>query len=72
MYQLRVSKRNTANLTPIEAHFGRKANTPLSNISKVSKSSNFLNENILNYYLDADTVPVDDYLIDKSDDRSYE
>ena len=64
VYQLRICKQKTTNVTPFQAHFGRKSNTPLSNISTVPKSSNLSYENILYHYLDADTVPVEDYLDD--------
>ena len=62
VYQLRICKQKTTNVTPFQAHFGRKPNTPLSNISTTPKSSNLSYENILHHYLDADTVPVEDYL----------
>ena len=62
VYQLRICKQKTANVTPFQAHFGRKPNTPLSNNSTIPKSSNLSCENILHHYLDADTVPVDDYI----------
>ena len=62
VYQLRICKQKTTNVTPFQAHFGRKPNTPLSNISTVPKSSNLSYEDILHHYLDADTVPVEDYL----------
>ena len=64
MYQLRICKQKTTNVTPFQAHFGCKPNTPLSNIGAKPKSSNLSYENILNHYLDADTVPVEDYLDD--------
>ena len=64
VYQLRIFKQKTINVTPFQAHFGRKPNTPLSNISTIPKSSNFPYENILQQYLDADPVPVEDYLDD--------
>ena len=64
VYQLRICKQKTTNVTPFQAHFGRKPNTPLSNISITPKSSNLSYENILYHYLDADTVPVEDYLDD--------
>ena len=50
------------NVTPFQAHFGRKPNTPLSKIWTIPKSSNLSYENILHHYLDADTVTVEDYL----------
>ena len=62
VYQLRICKQKTTNVTPFQAHFGRKPNTPLSNLSTTPKSSNLSYENILHHYLDADTVPVEDYL----------
>ena len=62
IYQLRICKQKTTNVTPFQAHFGRKPNTPLSNISTIPKSSNLSHENILHHYLDADNVPVEDYL----------
>ena len=62
VYQLRICKckQKTTNVTPFQAHFGRKPKTPLSNISTTPKSSNLSYENILNHYLDADTVPAED------------
>ena len=62
IYQLRICKQKTTNVTPFQAHFGRKPNTPLSNISTLPKSSNLSYENILQHYLDADNVPAEDYL----------
>ena len=62
VYQLRICKQKTTNVTPFQAQFGRKPNTPLSNISTAPKSSNLSYEDILHHYLDADTVPVEDYL----------
>ena len=64
VYQLSICKQKTTNVTPFQEHFGRKPNTPLSNISTKPKSSNLSYENILHHYLDADTIPVEDYLDD--------
>ena len=47
VYQLRICKQKTTNVTSFQAHFGRKPNTPLSNISTVPKSSNLSYENTL-------------------------
>ena len=60
VYQLRICKQKTTNVTPFQAHFGRKPNTPSSNISTIPKSSNLSYENILHHYIDADTVPVEE------------
>ena len=62
--QLRICKQKPTIVAPFQAHFGRKPNTPLRNNSTVPKSSNLSYENILHHYLDADTVPVEDYLDD--------
>ena len=62
VYQLRICKQKTTKVTPFQAHFGGKPNTPLSNISTRPKSSNLSYENILHHYLDADNVLLEDYL----------
>ena len=49
--QLRISKQKTINTTPFEAHFGRKCNTPISNITTKPNSKNLNYNAILNYYL---------------------
>ena len=49
VYQLRICKQKTANVTPFQAHFGRKPNTPLSKISTIPKSSNLSYESILHH-----------------------
>ena len=59
---LRLTKQKTTKITPFEAHFGRPANTPLRNISTTPSSLNLTCEKIINHYLDADTVPADDFL----------
>ena len=48
IYQLRICRRKTIIVSPFEAHFGRKANTPLSNISTKPDPSRVTNKNILN------------------------
>ena len=59
---LRLTKQKTTKITPFEAHFGRPADTPLRNISTLPSSLNLAYEKIINHYLDADTVPADDFL----------
>ena len=59
---LRLTKQKTTKITPFEAHFGCPANTPLRNISTTSSSLNLTYEKIINHYLDADTVPADEFL----------
>ena len=57
VYQLRICKQETTNVTPFQAHLRRKPLTPLNNKSTSTKPSNVLYQNFLNHYLDADTVP---------------
>ena len=64
VYQLRICKQKNLNVTSFQARLGRKLNTRLSNISTTPKSSNLSYENRLNPYLDADTIPVENYLDD--------
>ena len=65
----------TTKLSPFESHFGRKANTPLSNISTKPNSSDLKYEKILNHYLDEETVTPNELLHeehwgnDRSDDE---
>ena len=54
----------TPNITPFQAHFGRKPNTPLGNIYTSPDSTILSYEQISNLYLDRDRVPVADYLDD--------
>ena len=50
--------------TPFEAHFGRKLNTPLSVIVTRPNLSNLTYKNIINRYLDEDTVMPEEILPD--------
>ena len=59
---LRLTRQKTTQITPFEAHFGRPANAPLRNISTNPSSLNLTYEKIINHYLDADTVPADEFL----------
>ena len=63
--RLRISKQKTITTTPFEAHFGRKCNTPISNITTKSDSKNLNYTAIINYYLDEDTIPGRSYLTDE-------
>ena len=56
IYQLRICRQKTINISPIEAHFGRKANTPSSNISTEPDPSSLRYKRIFNKYLDMETV----------------
>ena len=75
IYQLRICKQKTTKLSPFESHFGRKANTPLSNINTKPNSSDLSYEKILNHFLDEETVtpnelfPKEHWGNDRSDDE---
>ena len=56
IYQLRICREKTINISPFEAHFGRKANTPLSNISTEPDLSTLTYNSILKDNLDMETV----------------
>ena len=56
IYQLRICRQKTINISPFEAHFGRKANTPLSNISTKPDPNSLTYKRILNKYLDLETL----------------
>ena len=56
VHLLRICKQKTTNISPFEAHFGRKPNTPLSIISTEPKWSNLSYEITVNHYLDEETV----------------
>ena len=58
---LRLAKQKTTKISPFEAHFGRPADTSLRNISTTPSSLNLTYEKIINHYLDADTVPADEF-----------
>ena len=59
----------TINISPFEAHFGRKANTPLSNISTELDPSSLTYKRILNKYLDLETVRWDELISEDNWDK---
>ena len=63
-HQLRKCKQRTTMTSPFEAHFGRKSNTPLSVIATKPKLLNLTYKNIINHYLDEDTVMPEEILPD--------
>ena len=56
IYQLRICRQKTINILPFESYFGRKAKTPLSNISTEPDTSSLTNKLILNNSLNMETV----------------
>ena len=64
IHQLRICKQRTTKISPFKAHSGRKPNTRLSVISTKPNLSNLIYENIVNHYLDEDTVMPEEILPD--------
>ena len=60
-----MSKQKTIEITPFEAHFRRKFNTPFSNITKKSNNKNLNFNKIIKHYLDADTIQGRSYLTEQ-------
>ena len=56
IHQLRICKQKTTKISPFEAQFGQKPNTPLSVITTKPKWSNLSYKKIVKHYLDEDTV----------------
>ena len=73
IYQLRIYRQKTINISPFGAHFGRKANTPLSNITTKPDPKSLTYKNILGKYLNLETVRWDELITDdnwNNDERS--
>ena len=66
IYQLRICRQKTINISSFEAHFGRKANTPLSNISTKPDPNGLTYKHILNKYLDLETVRWDELISEEN------
>ena len=64
IHQLRICKQRTTKISPFEAHFGRKPNTPLSVIATKPNLHNLSYKGIINYYLDEETVMPEEILPD--------
>ena len=65
MYQLRICRQKTINISQLEAHFGRKANTPLKNISTERDPSTLTYKPFYKKYLDMETVRWDEIISDE-------
>ena len=61
---MRICKQRTTKISPLEAHFGRKHNTPLSVIATKPKWSNLRYEDIVSHYLYEDTVTPEEIVPD--------
>ena len=57
VHRLRITEQKTTNITPFDAHFGRKCITPASNIATKSNTKNLKCNRKFNYYLDEETIP---------------
>ena len=68
-FELCTCRKKNSKLSPFEAHYGRKANTALSNITSKPNIKNLNWSNALKYYLD-DNIIGEDELI--SQDKWYD
>ena len=68
-FELRTCRKKNSKLSPFEAHYGRKANTALSNITSKPNIKNLNWSNTLKHYLD-DNIIGEDELI--SQDKWYD
>ena len=59
-------RQKTINISPFEAHFGRKANTPLSSITTEPDPKSLTYKNILNKYLDLETLRWKELIADEN------
>ena len=66
IYQLRICRQKTINISPFEAHFGRKANTPLINISTKPDPKSLTYKHILNNYLGLETFRWDKHISEEN------
>ena len=66
VYQLRICRQKTINISPFEAHFGRKANSLLSNTSTKPDPKSLTYKHILNKYLDLETVRWDELISEEN------
>ena len=64
IHQLRICKQRTTKISPFEAPFGRKPNTPLSVIATKPNLMNLSYKGIINHYLDKETVMPEEILPD--------
>ena len=62
IYQLCICHQKTINISPFEAHFARKANTPQSNTSTKPDLSSFTYKPILTKNLDMETVRLEELI----------
>ena len=68
-FQLRIIRQKTINISPFEAHFGGKANTPISNISTEPDSGTLTYKPISKKYIDMGTVRWDELISDEQWDN---
>ena len=66
IYQLRICRQKTINISPFEAHFGRKTNSPLGNILTEPDPNSLTYERILNKYLDLETVRSEELISEEN------
>ena len=63
--ELRICRKKATNISPFEAHFGRPANTPITNLTTKPDSRNLKWPNIQHDYLDDNIMGADELISDE-------
>ena len=63
--ELRICRKKATNISPFEAHFGRPANTPITNLTTKPDSRNLKWPNVQHDYLDDNIMGADELLSDE-------
>ena len=63
--ELRICRKKATNISPFEAHFGRPANTPITNLTTKPDSRNLKWPNVQHDYLDDNIMGADELISDE-------
>ena len=63
--ELRICRKKATNISPFEAHFGRPANTPITNLTTKPNSKNLKWPNVQHDYLDDNIMGADELISDE-------
>ena len=63
--ELRICRKKATNISPFEAHFGRPANTPITNLTTKPDSRNLKWPNVQHDYLDDNIMRADEVISDE-------
>ena len=63
--ELRICRKKATNISPFEAHFGRPANTPITNLTTKPDSRHLKWPNVQHDYLDDNIMGADELISDE-------